>query len=156
MVSEQKRYSFFFDTDKLKGFINSSNNISSLFFWSILILLILNSFIFLAKESKINYKVISFNLLLSSNLIVVFGFLGSYSPLQNFFNYLFFGQNKRGINKLSSVDGNTWRGFSASAESIGEFYGFVILFCFLTLYLKKNEIKYFTAFINNSSFLRTL
>ena len=131
----------FFDTDKLKGFINSSNNISSLFFWSILVLLIINSFIFLAKESKLNYKVISFNLLLSSNLIVVFGFLGAYSPLQNFFNYLFFGQNKRGINKLSSVDGNTWRGFSASAESIGEFYGFVILFCFLTLYLKKMKLN---------------
>ena len=131
----------FFDTDKLKGFINSSNNISSLFFWSILVLLIINSFIFLAKESKLNYKVISFNLLLSSNLIVVFGFLGAYSPLQNFFNYLFFGQNKRGINKLSSVDGNTWRGFSTSAESIGEFYGFVILFCFLTLYLKKMKLN---------------
>ena len=52
----------FFDTDKLKGFINSSNNISSLFFWSILVLLIFNSFIYLAKESKLNYKVISFNL----------------------------------------------------------------------------------------------
>ena len=131
----------FFDTDKLKGFINSSNNISSLFFWSILVLLIFNSFIYLAKESKLNYKVISFNLLLSSNLIVILGLLGSYSPLQNFFNYLFFGQNKRGINKLSSVDGNTWRGFSASAESIGEFYGFVILFCFLTLYLKKMKLN---------------
>ena len=131
----------FFDTDKLKGFINSSNNISSLFFWSILVLLIFNGFIFLAKESKLNYKVISLNLLLSSNLIVIFGLLGAYSPLQNFFNYLFFGQNKRGIDKLSSVDGNTWRGFSASAESIGEFYAFVILFCFLTLYLKKMKIN---------------
>ena len=131
----------FFDTDKLKGFINSSNNISSLFFWSILVLLIINGFILLAKESKLNYKVISLNLLLSSNLIVILGLLGAYSPLQNFFNYLFFGQNKRGIDKLSSVDGNTWRGFSASAESIGEFYGFVILFCFLTLYLKKMKIN---------------
>ena len=137
----------FFDTDKLKGFINSSNNISSLFFWSILVLLIFNGFIFLAKESKLNYKVISLNLLLSSNLIVIFGLLGAYSPLQNFFNYLFFGQNKRGIDKLSSVDGNTWRGFSASAESIGEFYGFVILFCFLTLYLKKMKINTLLLFL---------
>ena len=80
----------FFDTDKLKGFINSSNNISSLFFWSILVLLIFNSFIFLAKESKLNYKVISLNLLLSSNLIVIFGLIGAYSPILNFFNYLFF------------------------------------------------------------------
>ena len=137
----------FFDTDKLKGFINSSNNVSSLFFWSILVLLIFNGFIFLAKESKLNYKVISLNLLLSSNLIVIFGLLGAYSPLQNFFNYLFFGQNKRGIDKLSSVDGNTWRGFSASAESIGEFYGFVILFCFLTLYLKKMKINTLLLFL---------
>lgn len=131
----------FFDTDKIKGLINSSNNISSLFFWSILVLLIINSFFFLAKESKLDYKIISLNLLLSSNLIVIFGLIGAYSPLQNFFNYLIFGQNKRGINKLSSIDGNTWRGFSASAESIGEFYGFVILFCFLTLYLKKMKIN---------------
>ena len=45
------------------------------------------------------------------------------------------------MNGSSSVDGNTWRGFSASAESIGEFYGFVILFCFLTLYLKKMKLN---------------
>ena len=47
--------------------------------------------------------------------------LGAVSPLQNFFNYIIFGQNKRGINSLTSVDGNTWRGFSSSAESIESF-----------------------------------
>ena len=33
---------------------------------------------------------------------------------------------------IESIAGNTWRGFSSSAESIGEFYGLVIfttLFC---------------------------
>ncbi|GIR20360.1 hypothetical protein CM15mP35_06210 [bacterium] len=42
---------------------------------------------------------------------------------------------------LESIDGNTWRGFSASAESIGEFYGFIILFLFLIFFLKQKQIK---------------
>ena len=51
----------------------------------------------------------------------------------NFLNQYYFGQNKIGINKLSSIAGNTWRGFSSSAESIGEYYAFIILFYFLSL-----------------------
>ena len=42
-----------------------------------------------------------------------------------------FGQNKTGMRTFDSVAGNTWRGFSASAESAGEFYGFVLLMYFL-------------------------
>jgi len=127
----------YFDTDKLKGFINSSNNKSSLIFWGILFYFILNGLIYLSKNSEFNFNVICKNLLISSNLIFIFGILGAVSPLVNFLNYISFGQNKRGINSLSSIDGNTWRGFSSSAESIGEFYGFVILFCFIAIYLKK-------------------
>ena len=92
-------------------------------------------------------RLINLNLLISSNLILMFGMLGGAYPVQNFFNYIIFGQNKRGINSLSSVDGNTWRGFSSSAESIGEFYAFVLLFYFLSLFFNKIEATRYSIFL---------
>ena len=121
----------FFDGDKLNSFINTSNSTSSLVYWGILIYLIIIGIYYLVNNSSIEYKKIAQSFILSSNLVVIFGLLGAKFPLVNFLNLIFFGQNKKGINSLSSIDGNTWRGFSASAESIGEFYGFLILFIFL-------------------------
>ena len=132
----------FFDTDKLNGFINSSNNFYSLVYWSVLILFMLNGVIYIYKNSKFDFDLINTNLLIASNLILILGITGAASPLQNFFNFIIFGQNKRGINSLSAVDGNTWRGFSSSAESIGEFYGFVLLFYFLMIFFKKIKFNY--------------
>lgn len=132
----------YFDTDKLNGFINSSNNFNSLIYWSVLILLMFNGIIYVYKHSSFNLGLININLLYSSNLILLLGLSGAASPLLNFFNFIIFGQNKRGINSLSAVDGNTWRGFSSSAESIGEFYGFVLLFYFFITYLKKVNFDY--------------
>ena len=59
--------------------------------------------------------------LISGSLVVIW-FFWSLNPMVNFLNQYYFGQNKIGINKLSSIAGNTWRGFSSSAESIGEYY----------------------------------
>ena len=70
-----------------------------------------------------------------------FGYLGANSPIMNFFNMLFFGQNKRGMKVFSSIEGNTWRGFSPSAESIGEFFGFIIIFYLLYLIEKYSSFK---------------
>ena len=142
MASNNKRAGSFFDTDKLNGFINSSNNFYSLVYWSVLILFMLNGVIYLYKNSKFDFDLINTNLLIASNLILIFGITGAASPLKNFFNFIIFGQNKRGINSLSAVDGNTWRGFSSSAESIGEFYGFVLLFYFLMIFFKKIKFNY--------------
>jgi hypothetical protein len=137
----------FFDTDKLNGFVNSSNNNSSLFFWIVLFWLIINGLVYLYKESNLDLKILNYSLLTSVNFIVILGLLGAAFPLANFFNFIIFGQNKRGINSLASVDGNTWRGFSASAESIGEFFAFTLLFFFIMVYLKKIEISKYTALL---------
>lgn len=137
----------FFDTDKLNGFVNSSNNNSSLFFWIVLFWLIINGLVYLYKESNLDLKILNYSLLISVNFIVILGLLGAAFPLANFFNFIIFGQNKRGINSLASVDGNTWRGFSASAESIGEFFAFTLLFFFIMVYLKKIEISKYTALL---------
>ena len=130
----------FFDGDKLNSFINTSNSTSSLIYWGILFYLIIVGLYYLVNNSSIEYKKIAQSFLLSSNLVVIFGLLGAQFPLVNFLNLIFFGQNKKGINSLSSIDGNTWRGFSASAESIGEFYGFLILFIFLGVI--KNKLNF--------------
>jgi len=138
----------YFDTDKLNGFINSSNNSSSLFFWIVLFWLITNGLVYVYKESNFDLRTLNYSLLISANLIVILGLLGAAFPIANFFNFIVFGQNKRGINSLASIDGNTWRGFSASAESIGEFFAFTLLFFFIMVHLKQLVItKYSTLLL---------
>ena len=130
----------FFDTDKLRGFINSSNNHFSLLFWSFIIWLSINGLIFLYKKSDVNIYLLKRNFLISGILIVFFGIIGAISPFSNFMNFMTFGQNKRGINSIISVAGNTWRGFGASAESYGEYFGFIILFLFILFISKKIKV----------------
>lgn len=135
---------YFFDGDKLRGFINSNLNLYSQIFWLFVFYLIIKGIIFLVEEGAKSFSEVVFlrNLLISSSLIVLFGVLGSYYPIVNFYNFLIFGQNKRGMRTIESIAGNTWRGFSASAESIGEFFGFVVLFLFLIYFFKKELLNY--------------
>ncbi len=135
---------YFFDGDKLRGFINSNLNLYSQIFWLFVFYLIIKGIIFLVEEGIKSFSEVVFlrNLLVSSSLIVLFGVLGSYYPIVNFYNFLIFGQNKRGMRTIESIAGNTWRGFSASAESIGEFFGFVVLFLFLIYFFKKELLNY--------------
>ena len=130
---------YFFDGDKLRGFINSNYTIYSQFFWLVIFYLFVKGLNFLIDEGKqyFNNKLFLNNLLISGSLVLFFGVLGSSSSVVNFLNFFVFGQNKRGMKTFESVDGNTWRGFSASAESVGEFYGFIILFFFIFSFIKK-------------------
>ena len=132
----------YFDTDKLRGLINSSNTLSSQIYWIVITGLVINGFYFLYLESEINIKLLLRNFLITGTFVSFFGFLGSISNLFNFFNFYAFGQNKLGMRTFSSIAGNTWRGFSASAESLGEFYGFIILFYILCFFLNMTRIKY--------------
>ena len=132
----------YFDTDKLRGLINSSNTLSSQIYWIVIAGLVINGFYFLYLESEINIKLLLRNFLITGTFVSFFGFLGSISNLFNFFNFYVFGQNKLGMRTFSSIAGNTWRGFSASAESLGEFYGFIILFYVLCFFLNMTRIKY--------------
>ena len=133
----QKDSYTFFDTDKIRGLINSSNNISSKVYWILIIGLVINGFYFLYIKSEIKLRLLVRNFLVSGSLMVVFGLLGASSSLLNFLNFYIFGQNKTGMRTFDSIAGNTWRGFSASAESAGEFYGFIIFLYFLCLLHQK-------------------
>tara|TARA_B100001996_G_scaffold117074_1_gene88646 strand:- start:1031 stop:3067 length:2037 start_codon:yes stop_codon:yes gene_type:complete len=141
-VYKIKPNEYFFDGDKLRGFTNSSYSLLSQIYWILVIYLFVKGLLFIVKESKnfLDNKIFMKNSLISGSLIVAFGFMGSISPLFNFFNFYIFGQNKRGMKEFTSIAGNTWRGFSASAESIGEFYGLALLIFFYFLIKNKMEI----------------
>ncbi len=132
----------FFDGDKLRGFTNSSYNLVSQIFWILLFYFLIRGIIFLVHESIpfFNLDKLMKNSLISSSLIVFFGFLGSKYSLFNFLQFYIFGQNKRSMKEFTSIDGNTWRGFASSAESIGEFYGFTILIFIFCLIYKNNKL----------------
>ena len=137
----QNNNGYLFDIDKLRGFSNSSSSYLSNIYWFITLLLLINGIYFLSKKTdiKINQNRLIFNFLISGSLVVIFGIISSLSNLFNFFSYYYLGLSKRGMSQFSSIDGNTWRGISPSAESIGEFYAIVI---FLTIvYFKKNKNK---------------
>ncbi len=130
----------FFDTDKLRGFINSSNNMLSTIFWIILFYLVINGIFYLLSNEKVSNSLVKLKngFLVSGSIITILGLLGSNSVALNFFNFYIFGQNKRGMKSLESVAGNTWRGFASSAEFIGEFYAISLLVT-IYYYLSKNK-----------------
>ena len=138
----QENYnSYLFDIDKLRGFSNSSLNIPSVSFWLISFYLLIHGIIYITKYSleNIKHKIIAKNFIITGSLITFFGLISSYSSILNFFSYYYFGLNKRAMNEISSISGNTWRGLAPSAESIGEFFAFSI-FLFL-FFVYKKEIK---------------
>tara|TARA_B100001057_G_scaffold394298_1_gene403453 strand:- start:9 stop:1766 length:1758 start_codon:yes stop_codon:yes gene_type:complete len=133
---------YFFDGDKLRGFTNSTFNLTSQIFWILTFYLLCKGLIFVVKESLNFIKIenVAKSFLISGSLIIFFGFIGSNYPIFNFINYYIFGQNKRGMKEFTSIAGNTWRGFSSSAESIGEFYGLSILIIAYLIIIKKNKV----------------
>ena len=128
-ILNQESINNYFDVDKIRGFVNSENNRLSLLFWIIVFYLLINGlvYIFDMSYSFIDFQNLRTNFLISGSLTVIFGFIGAFSSYFNFLNFYLFGLNKNGMTSLRSVTGNTWRGFSASAEAIGEFYGIAIL-----------------------------
>jgi len=130
----------YFDVDKIRGFANSENSQGSLIFWIIIFYFFVNGLLHVFKKycHQLDFEVLKKNFLISGTLTVLFGFLGTISSYLNFINFYFFGQNKNGMSTFQSVAGNTWRGFSASAEALGEFYGIALLLTFYFIFkLKK-------------------
>ena len=130
----------FFDVDKLKGFSSSAYNLNSIFFWSVSFLFFVFGFIYICKVSikELDLIKLRFNFLLSGGLVVLFSTISALNPAINFFTYYYLGLTKTASKTFESVAGNAWRGISPSAESIGEFYAFVILLSVITAIYKKS------------------
>lgn len=143
----------FFDVDKLKGFVNSSQSSLSILFWSIIYYLMTAGLIYVVNESReiINLELLKSNFLISGAFSVFFGLLSTINSIFSFVTYYYLGLNKFPMSTLTSVEGNTWRGIAPSAEAFGEFYAFVILFTIvLAVYLKLKitNIQIFLLLIN--------
>jgi hypothetical protein len=135
----------YFDVDKLKGFINSSQNKLSLIFWTLIIYFFINGLFYIFKESTkfVDLQKLKLNFLISASLIVLIGIASS---LYNYFNYLsyyYLGLNKLGIKSFNSIEGNTWRGISPSAEAAGEYFAIVLLFWLIVSRLQFIKIAKF-------------
>lgn len=134
---------YFFDIDKLKGFSSSSSSFLATFYYLLIFYLIITGFnhIYNISKNSINLETIRKNFILSGSILVIIGVVSAISPIVNFYSYYYLGLNKLGMNTLMSIDGNTWRGVSPSAEAVGEFYSLIILFTLLTIYIFKLKIK---------------
>ena len=135
----------YFDVDKLKGFSNSSQTYTSQIFWILIFYLFVTGVYQTVVDSRsfVSLQLLKRNFLISGSTIVVIGFLSSQISLINFISYYFLGLNKTGVKFFQSIEGNTWRGLGASAEALGEFYVFVILFFLVLVFSKKITINNF-------------
>jgi hypothetical protein len=145
LLASNKNFAYdinFFDVDKLKGFSNSSASLSSLFFWIVVYYLVITGFLYMCNlsENKFDLLKVKNHFLITGTLVVLLGILSARSSLMNFLTYYYLGLNKYGMSTLNSVSGNTWRGIAPSAEGIGEFYSFCILFILIVNVLSKNKI----------------
>jgi len=123
----------FFDVDKVKGFISSAYSMETIIFWSLIYLLFVFGVINLINDSLNNFNIekLKNSFLYSGSLIILFSYLSTLGPIYNFYTYYYLGLNKTAIKTTQSVAGNAWRGISSSAETVGEFYTFVIIFTIL-------------------------
>lgn len=130
---------FYLKPDKIRGLSHADYNFLSVLVWSYLIIFVLigTYYFLIEKLKKIDIQILRNNFILSSALLLFFGYLGSSMPFINFVNYYFFGQTKYGTDNsnLFSInfwgESEAWRGFFPSAETIGEFYALTILLIFL-------------------------
>ena len=141
---------FTFNTDKLRGFTSSSFEISSIIYWSLFFIVLINglNFFYFKYSDYFNFEKFLKNYSIASITIFFLGLLVSNIPIINFLSYYFFGQQKYGVKYtnpfLVDVMNNNekipWRGFYPSAESLGEFYG-ILICCLFYRYLKYKKMN---------------
>ncbi len=134
----------YFDVDKLKGFMNTSQTYYSQIFWISLIYLFLVGIENIFKETinNIDFDLLKRNFVISGGILVVFGIFAAINPIVSFFTFYYFGLNKFGMKYINSIEGNTWRGLSASAEAVGEYLVFVLVFVILVSQIKKLNFNF--------------
>ena len=143
--------------DKI-GFTSSFYDYDVVIAWSIIFFLCLFGIYYLTISTKnyVNFqdfkKFSSFN-----HTNTYFWIFRSKCTWLNFFSFYYFGQQKvttTQINPLAFNEWNeklAWRGFSSSAESIGEFFGLAVLFCIFAMISSKKLDLINTLFLFVSS-----
>lgn len=140
--------SFYFNVGKLRGFTSSVYEFNANFFWIVFLYLILKGLYRFYIENKrfFNLDIFVKNLSYSSFLLIFFGIISANIPLLNFFNYYFFGLQRYGVESKNPFAFDefgvrvSWRGIFPSSETVGEFYGIVLLFLLFHI-VKSNRLR---------------
>ena len=137
-----------FDVDKLRGFISTSDSSVSSIFWILSVYLIICgiSELTIKSNKSFDYYIFTNSLLTASSIIFIFGNLSAVNKVVNYLTFYILGLNKFGMRTLNPVEGNTWRGLAPSAEGMGEFFGFVLLFSIIMRFEKKLKFRLFDYF----------
>lgn len=149
LINSNNRYSF--EPDKLRGFTSTSYESGVNVLYIIFFLIFFNGLIYYLSKNiqNLNPTLFTRNMLLSAGITLFFGLLSSNLPIVNFFSYYFFGLGKYGIsieNPFSYDEFGlkvAWRGLFPSAETIGEFYALVLIFCLFIYYKLNYKFKAF-------------
>ncbi len=129
--------SFFYNVGKLRGFTNSVYEFNANLLWIVFIYFLLIGIYKFYSENKQSFKLKIFtkNLSLSAFIMMFVGVMSSNIPIINFFSYYFFGLQRYGEEKNTPFAFSqdvyelkiSWRGIFPSSETVGEFYGLVLL-----------------------------
>tara|TARA_B100000035_G_scaffold261748_1_gene232954 strand:+ start:1112 stop:3115 length:2004 start_codon:yes stop_codon:yes gene_type:complete len=161
-ISQIENNNYYLDPDKIVGSSSTVYNIHSTIFWSILFFYTLLGVISYVKNNigSINLQFLNKSFLNAGTTLFLFGLATSKFSTLNALSLVLFGQNKIttrdfDLNFFYSCfntdlaqsagrfEGCTTRGFSPSAEHIGEFYGIILIFYFLNFYYKKIKSNIF-------------
>ena len=142
--------SFYFKVGKLRGFTNSVYEFNANLFWILFVYLLLNGIykFYIKNKTYFNFDTFVKNLSLTSLSLLLFGILSSNVPLFNFFSYYFLGLQRYGVSSNTPFAFDeygvriSWRGIFPSSETIGEFYGLVLLILLFWI-IKKEKVGMF-------------
>jgi len=140
--------SFYFNVGKLRGFTSSIYEFNANLFWILFLYLLLKGIykFYIDNKKFFNLDVFVKNLSLSAFLLLFFGTISANAPLLNFFNYYFFGLQRYGVESKTPFAfdeygvKSSWRGLFPSSETVGEFYGIVLLFLLFQI-VKSNKLR---------------
>ena len=142
--------SFFFNVGKLRGFTNSVYEFNANLLWIVFIYFFLLGINKFYSDNKRSFKLEIFtkNLSLSAFIMMFAGVISSNIPLINFFSYYFFGLQRYGEEKNTPFAFSqdvyelkiSWRGIFPSSETVGEFYGLVLLILLFWI-VKKGKLR---------------
>ena len=151
---------YYFKPDKLRGLTSTMYDLNSTFYWSVYFFFLITGLLYLYKN---NLKEFKFEDIYKKSLFVVapvlsLGYIGSANPFFNFMNYYYFGQQKVGTNNSSPLLLNqwserlSWRGFSSSAETIGEFFALVAILGLFKIFKERKTTLLESCFLMFSLF----
>ncbi len=138
---------YYLKPDKIRGLSSTAYNFLSVSSWSYLMIISIFGMYVFVSERKVIFQLekLRNNFILTSIVILIFGYVGSSMPVLNFYNYYFFGQTKYGTDDQDLFGVNfwgeteAWRGYFPSAETIGEFFALGLILIFL---LRKKNKKF--------------